>query len=119
MKYVKQFSIILAISLAGEVLNLLLPLPIPTSVYGLVLLFLCLEAKWIRVSSIRETSTFLIEIMPLMFIPSAVGLIEAWDVLRPSLPAYLAITVISTFAVMALSGRVTERIIRRRENRHE
>lgn len=62
---------------------------------------------------------FLIEIMPLMFIPSAVGLIEAWDILCSSLPAHLAITVISTFAVMALSGRVTEHIIRRRENRHE
>ena len=57
--------------------------------------------------------------MPLMFIPSAVGLIEAWDILCSSLPAHLAITVISTFAVMALSGRVTEHIIRRRENRHE
>ena len=119
MRYVKQFSIILVISLIGEVLNLLLPLPIPTSVYGLALLFFCLEAKWIKVSSSKETSMFLIEIMPLTFIPSAVGLIEAWDIFRPSLSAYLAITVISTFAVMALSGRVTERIIRRRENSHE
>ena len=39
MKYLRQFAIILLISLAGELLSYLLPLPIPASIYGIVILF--------------------------------------------------------------------------------
>ena len=38
MKYLRQFAIILFISLLGELLRILIPLPIPASVYGLVLM---------------------------------------------------------------------------------
>ena len=42
MKYVKEFGIILIVSLVGELLNYFLPLPVPASIYGLALMFLCL-----------------------------------------------------------------------------
>ena len=48
MKYVKQFGIILLISFAGEALNYLLPPPVPASIYGLVLMFLCLQLRVFR-----------------------------------------------------------------------
>ena len=38
MKYIKQFSIIITVSFLGEVLHALLPLPIPASIYGLLLM---------------------------------------------------------------------------------
>lgn len=38
MKYLKQFLIILLISFAGELLKYVLPLPIPASIYGMVIL---------------------------------------------------------------------------------
>lgn len=93
-------------------MHVLIPLPFPASIYGIVILFICLETKIIGVSSIKETSYFLIEIMPLMFIPAAVGLIKSWDILRPSLLAYITITVISTLGVMIISGKVTQGIIK-------
>lgn len=111
MKYLKQFGIILGISFISEILHAVIPLPVPASIYGIVILFVCLETKVIRVSHIRETSGFLIEIMPLMFIPAAVGLIESWEILSTSLVAYLTITVVSTLAVMVVSGRITQRMM--------
>lgn len=78
MKYVKQFGIILLISFAGEALNYLLPLPVPASIYGLVLMFLCLQLRVFRLEDVRDTALFLIEIMPLMFIPAATGLMTSW-----------------------------------------
>lgn len=113
MRYVKQFGIILLISFLGEVLHALLPLPVPASIYGIVLLFLCLQTGLLKVSAIRETSRFLIAIMPMLFLPAAVGLIESWDVLRPVWVPYLVITVVSTFVVMVCAGRVTQGVIRR------
>ena len=122
MKYVKQFGIILLISFLGEILHEIIPLPIPASIYGIIILFFCLELKLISVSSIKETSAFLLEIMPLMFIPAAVGLLEAWDVIAPNWLPYILITLISTFVVMFFSGRVTQAVIRHsrvKEESHE
>lgn len=115
MKYVKQFGIILVISLIGELLNYLIPLSIPASIYGLVLMLGCLQFHVIPLSEVRETSAFLIEIMPLMFIPAAVGLVTSFDILKAHLAAYLVITVVSTFLVMLVSGHVTQLVIRRKK----
>ena len=121
MKYIKQFTIILVVSFIGELLNYLIPLPVPASIYGLVIMLICLltgvmlvglQLHIIPLSEVKETSTFLIEIMPLMFIPGAVGLLESWGVLRPIWAPVLAITVVTTVAVMAATGRITQGIVR-------
>ena len=117
MKLVKQFLIILAFSFAGEILHALLPLPIPASIYGIALLFTALQLRVVKVSDIAETSAFLIEIMPIMFIPAAVGLLKSWDVVKDSLAADVAVTVVSTFVVMYAAGVVTQIIIRRGKRR--
>ena len=117
-----QFSIILLISLAGEALSFLIPLPIPASIYGILLLFLLLCTGALRVESVKEVSSFLIAIMPIMFIPAGVGLLESFGLLLPALPAYAVITIVSTLAVMAVSGLATQAVIRRKPgegNRHE
>lgn len=112
MKYIKQFGIIILISFVGEILNRVIPLPVPASIYGIVILFLCLEFKIIKLSSVKEVSAFLVEIMPIMFVPVAVGLMESWEILKPSLIAYIVITVVTTIIVMASSGIVTQLVIR-------
>ena len=81
MKFLKQFGIILVFSFIGELLNHVLPLPVPASIYGIILMFTCLKLGFFPLSEIEETGRFLIEIMPLMFIPAAVGLLEAWDII--------------------------------------
>lgn len=111
MKYLKQFGIIMFISFIGEMLNRVISLPVPASIYGIVILFLCLEIKIIKVESIKETSKFLIDIMPIMFVPAAVGLIETWGMLKTSLVSYMVITVVGTFVVMIISGWVTQLVI--------
>ena len=116
MKFIKQFVIILIVSFLGEVLRAVLPLPVPASIYGLLLMLLALCTGVIPLDSVRETGRFLIEIMPLMFIPAAVGLIESWDKISPIVFELIVITAVSTVLVMVLSGRVTQWVIRK-ENR--
>lgn len=113
MKYVRQFLIIAAFSFAGEALHWAIPLPIPASIYGIVLLFAALSLKVVKVSHIAECSRFLIRVMPIMFIPPAVGLMQSWGLVRNSIAAYAAVTVISTLVVMYAAGMVTQLIIRR------
>lgn len=113
MKFLIQFLIIIAFSFAGELLHFLLPLPIPASIYGIVLLFAALELKIVKVKHIRETSGFLIAIMPVMFIPAAVGLIDSWQSIGNSWLQYIVVTVVSTFVVMGVSGWITQAVIQR------
>ena len=115
MKYVKQFAMILLVSFAGELLNYLLPLPVPASIYGLVLMLVCLLTGIIKLDAVRDTACFLIEIMPIMFIPPAVGLMASWSVIKENLLAYLVIAVVTTVAVMAVSGLVTQGVLKRNE----
>lgn len=108
MKYLRQFSVILMISLIGEVLHSLIPLPVPASIYGLAILFTALSGGFLSLDKVKETGYFLIEIMPLMFIPAAVGLLGAYHVLMPVLLPYAVITLVSTLLVMLVAGRVTQ-----------
>ena len=112
MKFIKQFGIILAISFIGEVMNYLIPLPVPASIYGLVLMLLCLHFGIVHIDSVKDSGKFLIEIMPLMFIPAAVGLIESWKTIGPKIGTYLIITVLSTIFVMIVAGHTTQAFIR-------
>lgn len=113
MKYLKQFGIILILSFAGELLNLLIPLPIPASIWGFALMFVCLQTGFLKLDYVKDTAIFLIEIMPLMFIPAAVGLMESWGIIRAKIIPHLVITVLSTFLVMAAAGKITQAVIRR------
>ena len=120
LRYLKQFGIILLISFLGEILRALLPLPVPASIYGLILMLAALLTGILPLDKVRETGKFLIEIMPLMFIPAAVGLLDSFGTLRPILIPVAVITVVTTVVVMAVSGRVTQMVIRMdRRNKHE
>ncbi len=112
MKYIKQFGIIVLLAFLGELLHEVLPFPIPASIYGILLLFLCLEWKVIPVSAIRETSRFLIDVMPIMFIPAAAGLMDSWQIIKASWVSYGIITVVSTFAVMIISGKTVQAVMK-------
>lgn len=119
MKYLKQFGIIVLLSFVGEIIHELVPLPIPASIYGIIILFLCLEFKVISVDSIREVSGFLVEIMPVMFIPAAVGLIDSWQTIKEAWLQYAVLTVVSTFAVMIVAGKVVQSVRQRTEKKEE
>ena len=111
MKYIRQFGIILTVSFLGELLYAVIPLPIPASIYGLVLMLAALITGIIPLNKVRETGSFFIEIMPLTFIPGAVGLMSSWDALRPMLIPVLVIITVTTILVMIVSGKVTQAVI--------
>lgn len=113
MKYLKQFLIILLISFAGELLKYVLPLPIPASIYGMVILLVGLLTGWIALDAVKDVGKFLIEIMPVMFIPAGVGLMSSWGILKPLILPVSIITVVTIVTVMATTGKVSQWVIRK------
>lgn len=112
MKHLKQFLIILTVSFIGEILNRFVPLPVPASIYGIVIMFLCLLLKIIKLEQVKDAADFLIAIMPVMFIPAAVGLIDSYATIKHNILAYVVVIFVSTVVVMAVSGLVTQLVIR-------
>lgn len=115
MKYILQLGIILAISFVGEVLNRVIPLPVPASIYGMAILFTALCTGVIKLQAVRETGKFLISLLPLMFIPPTVGLIDNWGTMQEFLLPIIIISIVSTVVVIAVAGHVTQFIINKKK----
>lgn len=119
MNYIKQFLIILGVTFLGEILKAVLPLPVPASIYGMLILLIALMTGVLKLESIKAVSKFLIEIMPLMFIPAGVGLMASWDVLSPMLASVVIIVFVTLLTVLGVSGWVAQLVIRRGRKKEE
>ena len=119
MKYVREFFIILLVSMIGELIKFFVDLPIPASIYGMVIMFICLMTGIIKFESVEKNGKFLIEIMPVMFIPAGVGLMASWGVMKQMLIPIIIITIATSIAVMAATGKVSQAIIKRKRSGEE
>lgn len=117
MKYVKQMAIIGGISFIGEVLHLLLPLPVPASVYGLIILLTCLFCRVIKLEQVEESAEFLITIMPVMFISPTVSIMAMIGGVKDSILGIFVTAFVSTIIVMVITGWVAQIVIRVRRGK--
>ena len=115
MKYLRQLLMILIFSFIGEVLHAVIPIQMPASIYGLVLLFIALMTGLVKLPQVHEAARFLIEIMP------GVGLIDSWGELRPILLPVIVLLLVSTVLVMGVSGQVTQQMMHhgKKEDKNE
>ncbi len=115
MKYLFQFARILAFCFLGEILHALLPLPIPASIYGLILLLLALRLGIVRLEQVKDVGLFLTGIFPLLFVPAAAGVMELWaemgDMLLPIIISIIPVTVL----VLVTAGHTTQALTRRKK----
>ena len=120
MKYIYQFGIIISVTFVGELLHHFIPLPVPASIYGLVIMLLGLCTKIIRLEHVKDAGDFLLQIMPLMFIPAAVELMVIWSGLQDVLLPVIAITFVTTVIVMVITGKTAQWVlIKQRASNHE
>ena len=115
MKYLTQFLRILAFTLAGELLQRLVPLPIPASVYGLVLLFGALNTGLVKLEQVKDAGGFLISILPILFVSPAVGILDNWEAIQGALIPILALTLLSTVLTFGIAGRATQAMMGKEE----
>ena len=115
MKYLKQVAIILLFTFLGEILAAVIPFPIPAAIYGIVLMLTALLTGLLKPDHVKETSSFLISIMPVLFVPPAVRILEYWGIIGPNIAAIAIIAVSTTFLVFAVSGMVTQFIMKKKD----
>ena len=116
MKYLMQFGIIIGLSLVGEVLNSVIPLPVPASVWGMVLLFVLLCLKVIKLDQVQDAADFLLSIMTVMFVPVGASLITSFADIKDEILGIFAIIIVSTVVCFFVKGKFAQRIIDKSEN---
>ena len=108
MKYLPQITVILLFSFLGELCHSLIDIPIPASIYGMVLLFAALALKIIPAKAVKDVGGFLTGILPVLFVAPIVGLLDCWDTIRNAVVPIVIIVPVSTLLVFAVSGWVTQ-----------
>ena len=115
MKYLKQIVLILLFTLIGQVLERVVPFPIPGAIYGLVLLFLALCFGIVKVEDVEDVTKFCISILPALFVAPSVNLLAYWDVVSKDLVPIITINVLTTFLVFGVGGLVTGWLVKKKK----
>ncbi|GFH40791.1 CidA/LrgA family protein [Lactococcus insecticola] len=115
MKLYFQFMYILLFSIVGEFLSTGLNLPVPGSIIGMVLLFVALKLKWLRLRQIYDVGQFLIENMTILFLPAGVGIMSHWGAISKYWWQIIVIVVLAIVVNIAVIGFVTQFVKRRFE----
>lgn len=117
MKFMKQLAVIMTISFLAELMEYFIPLPVAASVYGLVLMLIGLITKLIPLEKVEGAADFLVEIMPILFVPPTVSIIANIDALKEMLVPLVVICVLTTILIMGVTGRVTQGIMSGEQNK--
>ncbi|RGD74519.1 CidA/LrgA family protein [Anaerofustis stercorihominis] len=113
MKYLYQFLIIALITFISELLNYIIPLTIPASIYGLVIMLVLLKSGVLKLKYIKDVGSFLLDTMPIMFVPIGVEIITLYSAMTDFIFPATVITIVTTIIVMVVTGLVSQKIIRR------
>lgn len=119
MKYLMQFGIIIGLSLLGEVLHSAVPLPVPASVWGMILLFILLCLKIIKLDQVASAADFLLSIMTVMFVPVGASLITSFPAIKDNIIGIFVIIIVSTIVCFYTTGKVAQLIIKKSESKSE
>lgn len=116
MKYLTIFIQVILIFfflLLGEYVKGILHLPISGSIVGMILLFLSLNFRILPKSWVVHGATFLIKILPLLFVPSLVGVINFPSLFSPLGALLLFIIIFSTILGMVTAGWTSQLLEKR------
>lgn len=110
MKLFREALIILGIYLLGELLSSLLKLPIPGNILGMVILFILLCTKVIKVDNISTVTNFLLNHLSFFFIPAGVGLMTSLGIIRSTWWQLLIVCLSTTIIIIGVTGIIVQAI---------
>ena len=99
-----EFLIILSINYLGVILEKIFSLPTPGTVNGLILLFIFLSFKIIKLDSIKNVGDFFIANMIVTFIPPSVKLLDVIDILKADFFKLIFLLILTTLITMVVTA---------------
>ncbi|MCM1072128.1 MAG: CidA/LrgA family protein [[Clostridium] fimetarium] len=112
-----QCAVIFAFLAFGELVVYLTGIPVPSSIIGMISLAAALKLKFVRLMWVDKVADFLVRNLGFFFVPAGVGVMRCFDVISREWGAIVTATVVSTFAIIAVTGW-THQLCRRALAKH-
>jgi holin-like protein len=119
MKIYTQLMWFLLFSIVGEAASTLLNLPVPGSIIGMLLLFIALKTKLLKLGQIDLVGKFLLANMTILFLPAGVGIMAHWDAISKYWWQIIVITLVALVVNVAVIGAVSTYIKRKWEGDYQ
>lgn len=104
MNKLGQFGLILGVLFLGEILVTRFNLPIPSSILGMIILFILLMVKIIKLKWVEDVGNSLLDNLSVMFIPAGVGIVRELELFKGNIIQLAIIIFVSTLIVMVVTG---------------
>lgn len=113
LKLFREALIILGIYLVGEFLSTSLHLPIPGNILGMIILFVLLCTKVVKVENISTVTNFLLDHLAFFFIPAGVGLMASMGIIKSTWWQLLVVCLSTTVIIIGVTGIIVQFISKR------
>lgn len=110
-----QIMYLMFFSLLGDSISKSFNLPIPGSVIGMIFLFICLQFKFIKLEKVDKVGNFLVNNLPILFVAAGVGIMTKYHLIKDIMGSFLLICVITNVVALAIIGKVTQVIKKKRD----
>jgi holin-like protein len=108
-----QIVIYAAVLFVSSILSALMPksFPIPVPVWGLIILYILLTTKVIKLHQVEKMSTFLIGIIGFLFVPSGIQLYQNLDIIKDDGLKLILAIIFSTIIILVVIAFTTKLVI--------
>jgi len=111
MKMMYQIGLLFGVCLLGQAIAAFLPIPFPGSVLSMIILFLLLFFRIIRVDHIQQKADFLLKNMSFFFIPAGIGILSSFDLIRSSILPLIIVIVVTTVLTFGATALTVQGVI--------
>ncbi|WFO46548.1 antiholin-like murein hydrolase modulator LrgA [Bacillus pumilus] len=106
--FLSQAFIFATVMFVSNLISMYLPIPMPASVIGLVLLFVLLTTKIVKLEQVEQLGTSLTGLISFLFVPSGISVIQSLGVMQEVGVQVVGVIIIATIMLLAATGLFTQ-----------
>jgi len=103
----REIALIFGCLILGNIVKYLLGIPVPGSVFGMIILFLLLKSGYVKEDHIKRITGFLLDNMAFFFVPIGVGVVLYLDIIKSELFPIMASSLLSTLVILFVVGIIS------------
>jgi len=111
MKLILGIAVIFICLFLGEILTLYIPFPLPANILGMILLFLALTAKIVKINYVNKAGELLLDNLILFFVPVAVGIIRYKELIKDEFISVIIIGVVGFLLLFLFAGKTVDFLV--------
>lgn len=110
LRFIVGLALLFLMLYLGKLLSLLIPIGIPESIWGMLILFISMVVGLIKVTWILPASTPLTRYMTLFFLPICAGVVDQFDMLNQHVDSLIFANFFSTMLSLILLGYLAQKL---------